>query len=319
MSFLFLLLSACGANYEQTEQSNITNKQEVAQTSANTTNVENISTGYINTNGQKYVELYSDTSEDSVISRMYDAEPITIYTIQNDWANVSYGGMTGYMKLKNISFSEPIETTEKPVTEQKIQEDSSIADKSKKETEKTTVVNNQINQSFEQINIIFLCDDDGFKVAQPVSYPSYLADNTLAWCSAQSIYIYSQPDINSSKREANMLYYGDVLSILGSVDDWYYIETDSGNGYPLHGYVKKSYITIGQTPVEPEPANATKGRVVVNSANVRSSPNKETSDNILFTVYQGAEFNVLDYDGYWYKINYNNTICYISHKMVEVW
>ena len=34
---------------------------------------------------------------------------------------------------------------------------------------------------------------------------------------------------------------------------------------------------------------------------------------------QSSSFDVLDYDGYWYKIDYNGTICYISHKMVDVW
>lgn len=281
----------------------------------------NISTGYVLVpNGEDYIELYSEFNGGSVIARMYSNEPITVYSIENNWANVSYGGMKGYVELQYISFSKPqdaetvqdIEPTEKQTEE--VQQSALMQ-----------VDNNNdnvpsIEQNIEQsVNIVFLNDKDGFEFAEPSYYPTYVSDNRDAWCSAQSIYIYSQPDISSHKREADMLYYGDTLTILGSVDDWYYIATDSGNGYDLHGYVKQSYITIGQTPVAPEPANATHGRVSADSANVRSSPNKETNDNVLFTVYEGAEFDILDYDGYWYKINYNGTICYISHKMVEVW
>lgn len=288
----------------------------------------NISTGYILTpNGEDYIELYSAINDGSVIARMYYSEPITVYSIENNWASISYGGMKGYVELQYISFSKPQDT--EAVQDTETVQDTESTEKETEEVQQSALMkvdNNKnddtpsINQNIEQsVNIVFINDKDGFQVAEPSYYPTYVSDNRSAWCSAQSIYIYSQPDTNSYKREADMLYYGDTLTILGSVDGWYYIATDSGNGYDLHGYVKQSYITIGQTPVAPEPVNATHGRVFAGSANVRSSPNKETSNNILFTVYEGAEFDVLDYDGYWYKINYNGTICYISHKMVEVW
>jgi len=83
------------------------------------------------------------------------------------------------------------------------------------------------------------------KLQKPTYYADYVSDvNRNAWCSAQSIYIFSQPDVNSEKREANMLYYGDTLTVEGSVGEWYYISTDSGNGYDLHGYVKQKYINL---------------------------------------------------------------------------
>ncbi|MCD7800662.1 MAG: SH3 domain-containing protein [Ruminococcus sp.] len=304
-----ITLSGCGT--DDTSNAEITPSDTVIETT--TIDTQNISTGYIVTNGQDYIELYNDTTGTNVISRMYDNESVTVYFIDGEWANISYGGMVGYVSLQNLSFTKhEVEVTTTTTTEVKIEE--------VKESDSSSSKDDDYNQNIEQnINIVFLNDNDGFEVAQPTSYSTYSSTNKEAWCSAESIYIYSQPTTNSSKREADMLYYGDSLTILGTVDDWYYISTDSGNGYDLHGYVKQGYITIGVTPVAEEPENASYGRVSVKSANVRSSPNKETNDNVLFTVYQGAEFTVLDYDGYWYKINYNGTICYISHKMVEVW
>lgn len=312
MIFSIVMLSACGEDLVQSA-----NKEE-SVSSQTTLDTQNISTGYVVTNGQSYVELYSNMEASNVISRMYDNEPVTVYSIQGDWANISYGGMVGYIKLQNLSFVES--TVVENTTVQTSEETSKKETESSAKEEKKSSENVQLNQNIEQnVNIVFLCDSDGFEYAQPTSYTSYVSSNENAWCSAESIYIYSQPDTSSHKREADMLYYGDVLTILGSVDGWYYIATDSGNGYDLHGYVKQKYITIGETPVAPEPVGATHGCVNVESANVRSSPNKETNDNVLFTIYKGEEFDVLDYDGYWYKIDYNGTICYISHKMVDVW
>jgi uncharacterized protein YgiM (DUF1202 family) len=338
MTLLLALSSFSGCDVISSLKSTDTTDSGVQQANVETAedstaeNSTNISTGYILLgDGEEYTELYSSSTDGSVIARMYADEPITVYSIDSDWANVSYGGMMGYVELQYISFSKPQakEDTTQKETESKSEETEKETESAKDDTSNNSSsddsdsgveVNNQINQNIEQsVNIVLVSDKDGFEYAEPTYYPAYVSDNRDAWCSAQSIYIYSQPDTSSYKREANMLYYGDTLTILGSVNGWYYIATDSGNGYDLHGYVKQSYITIGQTPVSPEPVNATYGRVSVSSANVRSSPNKETNSNVLFTVYQGAEFEVLDYDGYWYKINYNGTICYISHKMVEVW
>ncbi len=300
------LFTACGTDSKSASEESVN-----LETVVTTKNTENMSTGYVFTNGEEYIELISNVEDGNVIARMYDNEPITVYSIEGEWANISYGGMMGYIKLESLSFTKHEDVTE--TTEEVI-----------KETVKEEVEDNksveQINQNIEQsVNIVLISDSDGFQYAEPLSYPTYVADRRGAWCSAQSVYIYSHPTTSSSKREADMLYYGDTLDILGSVDGWYHIATDSGNGYDLHGYVQQKYITIGATPVAPEPQNASYGRVSVGSANVRSSPNKETNNNVMFTIYKGAEFTVLSYDGYWYKINYNGTICYISHKMVEVW
>lgn len=274
-----------------------------------------LSVGYINlTNGENSVDLYSDTDETSVLAKMFQDDPITIYSIDGEWATVGYGGTKGVVRLESISFSEPSQEENEESSEKTINEPANAESKLQEND------NSSANEDIT-INIMFFMDDDGFEVAKPLSYHDYVEEHDArnAWCSVESIYIYSQPDVNSAKREANMLYYGDELTVLGTVDDWYYISTDSGNGYDLHGYVAKKYITFGDSPAAPENANATHGCVSVNSANVRSTPNKETNDNVLFALKKGDEFDVLSYDGYWYKIVYQGTVCYISHKMVEVW
>ena len=307
-------------------------EETVAPTQENANkNSQSVSVGYIIlTANQDATDLYAEMDDNSqVLSKMFHSEPVSVFSINGDWANISYGGTQGYVKIENISFTKPESISNEPVQSENaipvepvanIENSGNIPDVNHTNADSgNALVNNQISN---EINIVLISDSDGFQVADPVpSYSNYVPENSgrNAWCSAESVYIYAQPSKSSAKREANMLYYGDSLTVLGAVDGWYYISTDSGNGYDLHGYVGQSYITYGESPAAPENPNATKGYVSVASANVRSSPNKETDNNILFTLYEGDSFEVLSYDGYWYKISYNGTTCYISHKMVEVW
>ncbi len=301
-----LLFSGCGIG-DLKKQTTASVPEETTAPETSPKAEENISVGYINVpDDETAVDLYSEAEGGTVLAKMFHQDPVTVYSIAADWAKISYGGMMGFVELKYLSFTEPtevIQTTEAQTTEQPT----------------AAAANNSPANIEQNVNVIFISDGDGFQIAEPTYYADYVSDVRNAWCSAQSIYIFSQPDVNSEKREANMLYYGDTLTVEGSVGEWYYISTDSGNGYDLHGYVKQKYITFGDSPAAPEPANATHGCVNVGSANVRSSPNKENNSNVLFTLHQGDTFDVLSYDGYWYQINYNGTICYISHKMVEVW
>lgn len=304
-------LTACGTS---PAPENSQTKAEI-ETTAPAAEKADISTGYIITNGQDYIELHKNADDADTIARMYEGEAVTIYSINSEWADISYGGMRGYVKLSYISFSKPEEKNEIPAETAARNQQAELTETA----EPVPAVQNNVQNN--NIQILFYVDNDGVEVAEPTYYASYMAehDSIAAWCSAQSVYIYSQPTTDSYKREADMLYYGDVCYIIGSVDGWYYISTDSGSGYDLHGYVKQKYITTGATPVAPEPANASYGRVSAGSANVRSSPDKSDNSNVLFSLSKGDEFEVISYDGYWYKINYNGTICYISHKMVEVW
>lgn len=299
------------------------------QTDANA-GTNSVSVGYIVlAEGQDAADLYADMDTSQVLSKMFHGEPVSVFSINGDWANISYGGTQGYVKIENVSFSKPASDATGAVQEAGQSVNTVPAEPamnitgggavSNPESNGNALVDNQIHN---EVNIVFLSDGDGFQIADPVaSYSGYVPESSgrNAWCSAESVYIYAQPSKSSAKREANMLYYGDSVKVLGAVDGWYYISTDSGNGYDLHGYVGQSYITYGESPAPPENANATRGCVSVASANVRSSPNKETNDNVLFTLYKGDTFDVLSYDGYWYQISYNGTVCYISHKMVDVW
>ncbi|MCM1507053.1 MAG: SH3 domain-containing protein [Ruminococcus flavefaciens] len=315
-----------GTSCGKSESSEITSRSDVSQSESQVS----VSVGYITLkDGEKSADL-CDNMNGNVIVKMFSGDAVTVYSINADWAKVNYGGKDGYMKLENLSFSEPEQSSEVSVetsaneTPSEVPENTAppaVQEQSVPETEKAVDNNISINNT-NQIEIVFLTDIDGFQVADPVhSYPKYSPEPTYmdGYCNAYSVYIYSQPDTNSIKRETDMLYNGDPVKILGSVNGWYYISTDNGSNGELHGYVSQSYITVGKNEVQKINYNATQGQVKDGmTAWVNYTPSK--TDNIE-TLSGGTTFTIIgNANDYWYNISYyDGKTGWISYKMVDVW
>lgn len=331
-SFILICLSAMMI-FTSCGQTNLTQKDSNADSyySKSESDVDSVSVGYIVLkNNEKSADLY-DTENGNVIVKMFSGDAVTVYSINAEWAKINYGGKDGYMKLENLSFREPEPTTELSGVYSEtysnevvaaVTENTALpvtAEQSVSEVEKVADNNISINN---QIEIVFLTDRDGFQVADPVrSYPKYAPEPTYTdgYCNAYSVYIYSQPDTNSIKRETDMLYSGDPVKILGSVNGWYYISTDNGSNGELHGYVSQSYITIGKNDVQKINYSATQGQVKDGmTAWVNNTPSK--TDNIE-TLSGGTTFTIIgNANDYWYKISYyDDKTGWISYKMVDVW
>lgn len=285
-----------------------------------------VSVGYIALKtGEKSADLY-DSKDGNVIVKMFSGDAVTVYSIDAEWAKVNYGGKDGFMKLENLSFSESEPSAEVPAVPAESAVEVTVAPVESvpvqaPEPEKTADNNISINNT-NQIEIVFLTDRDGFQVADPVqSYPKYTPESTYmdGYCNAYSVYIYSQPDTNSIKRETDMLYSGDPVKIIGSVNGWYYISTDNGSNGELHGYVSQAYITVGKNEVQKINYSATQGQVKDGmTAWVNYTPNK--TDNIE-TLSGGTTFTIIgNANDYWYNISYyDGKTGWISYKMVDVW
>lgn len=323
-----MICTSCG-------QANLTQKDSNADSyySESESNVDSISVGYIVLKkDEKSADLY-DAENGNIIVKMFSGDAVTVYSINAEWAKINYGGKDGYMKLENLSFSEPESMAEVSVVYSETSSNEVVAavaentappateKQSVPEVEKVADNNISINNT-NQIEIVFLTDRDGFQVADPVrSYPKYAPEPTYTdgYCNAYSVYIYSQPDTNSIKRETDMLYNGDLVKILGSVNGWYYISTDNGSNGELHGYVSQSYITIGKNDVQKINYSATQGKVKDGmTAWVNYTPCK--TDNIE-TLSGGTTFTIIgNANDYWYNISYyDGKTGWISYKMVDVW
>ncbi len=321
-----LSVSSCGLlkQEEESDKSSLTQEQDEKKDGS-------VSVGYIVLkSGEKSADLY-DEIDGNVIVKMFDGDMITVYSIDSEWAKVNYGGKDGYVKIEYISFSEPQEKEEE--AEDKADEseaDAVSAEVSVEAPEVSEAVNTPESDLSEKIEInnnntieiVYMSDIDGFQVADPVqSYPKYVPEQTYTdgYCNTYAAYIYSIPDVNSVKRETDMLYSGDPVKILGSVNGWYYIATDNGSNGELHGYVSQSYISIGKNEVQKINYSATQGQVKDGmTAWVNYTPSK--TDNIE-TLSGGTTFTIIgNANDYWYQISYGDgKTGWISYKMVDVW
>ncbi|MBR6108053.1 MAG: SH3 domain-containing protein [Oscillospiraceae bacterium] len=311
---LSVCMSGCAAKGEAEESRQTGNSESAAAEAPAESKVTEeiveaqISAAFIDAGDQQYVSLFQQPDSSSVvIARLYTGDEVSLYGLEGEWSRISVEGLRGYVLNQSIVFKKPEaqQTTAAPETTVR--------------TEQSTAAAAQ-TQAPANITIVLKYDSQG--IALPSSYPEYesYSDTRNGYCSAHACNMYKTASRNGPKREVEMLYEGDAVTIHGEYNDMYYLGTDSGSGFDYLGYVPKEYIKIGTPPPsERKNYNAVAGIVDATSCHLRSTPTKETSDNIVATVYKGFEFEVISFDGFWYYIRYDGGTAYISHKMVKVW
>lgn len=100
---------------------------------------------------------------------------------------------------------------------------------------------------------------------------------------------------------------GDKIEILGEENGFYRVRTSSGTT----GYVSKKYVTIPEnskipsSKVDIPPKTTVKVENSNSRLNFRNAPNSSSSNNIIGSIDNGAELDVLDRSGDWTKVRYN--------------
>lgn len=279
---------------------------------------------------EEYVEMKSSIENGSVLCRLYTNDEVIFNRSEQQWANISANGFTGYVELNNISFSAveiPAETV--PPTQAETPAKVQAQEQAEAETPAVPVqaidngsqginIENKIENKIENIiNIEFALDDFQVKYATPLSYPKYVENKNEGYCIVESCYIFSEPSSDSYKDVKYMVYKDSGVEILGTVDDWYFIRRDFGSQSYRIGYVPKSYIAIGKSP-EIAPSICSQVKVSKGSACINRYPKICEGDDVLGYAKQGQVYDVYDLiDNYWYKISYGSGYAYISHKMVD--
>lgn len=269
--------------------------------------------------GAEYVELKQMPESDTALCRLYANDEVILNKIDGTYANITVNGFTGYVELSSISFS-VIETQAETQAET---ESETQAEQAETPAETAVAVDNSSqginieNKIENNITIEFALDDFDVKYATPLSYPKYVEDKTEGYCIVESCYIFSEPSSSSYKDVKYMVYKDSGVEILGSVDDWYFIRRDFGSQSYRIGYVPKSYIALGKSP-EVAPSLCSQVIVSKGSACINRYPKICEGSDVLGYAKQGQVYDVYDLiDNYWYKISYNGSYAYISHKMVD--
>ena len=281
-----------------------------------------ISTGYIDAGGSDYVPLFQHADSQSVvIARLYTGDAIDIMALEGQWYRLSVGELIGYVPAVNVVFQKPADTTAAPAVTTAADTSQTAPPAAAAQPPQTTAKPAQTAAAAPPAPAAVHLEYASDGVALPSSYPGYSAYNseTEGYCKVSSCKMYKTPSTDSPKREVEMLYKDDPVTIYGEYNGYYYLGTESGGGYDWYGYVQKKNITVGTAPLSyRKNYQATHGYVDANSCHVRSTPSKESSSNIMDTVYNGMEFTINSFDGFWYNINYYGGTGYISYKMVIV-
>ncbi len=121
--------------------------------------------------------------------------------------------------------------------------------------------------------------------------------------------------------QANM---GDIVTILDEKDDWYKIETKSGQtGYIISVYVKIAEPLKPTEPIQPPPAipqytvtdMSSEGTVAGNTVNMREHPT--TTSGVVALLQKGTVVKITGHvNNEWYRVEYNNSKGFMSTDFV---
>ncbi|HHU64408.1 MAG TPA: SH3 domain-containing protein [Clostridiales bacterium] len=120
-------------------------------------------------------------------------------------------------------------------------------------------------------------------------------------------------------------YPGEVYDVIGKSGDFYKIKLSSSKTAYVHNSVVKFSSSSGSgssSPKDPPPATEDLGKVKVNVktvANVRSKPTLADDKTVVGTVKAGEQFNVVAFEGEFFKINTSKYGQVYIHKSVVVY
>ena len=120
-------------------------------------------------------------------------------------------------------------------------------------------------------------------------------------------------------------YPGQVYDVIGKSGDFYKIKLSSSKTAYVHNSVVKFSSSSGSgssSPKDPPPATEDLGKVKVNVktvANVRSKPTLADDKTVVGTVKAGEQFNVVAFEGEFFKINTSKYGQVYIHKSVVVY
>lgn len=237
------------------------------------------------------VRLRNGASSDSAaITSASKGEQVEVIGEEGDWYQVVFEGTTGYMSKEYIETDYSSSQPETP-------------------TETTTEPEPTTGE-------IPATDTPSDTTEEPTEEPS-----TVTF--AKNTNLRYLPNFTS--RVKAVAQEGATYTVRGSLNNWVKVSNESNSGWVLksaiEGTLEENAVSVPetpQTPTEPEAPqepveDLAKGRVIVESARVRETPNGE----ILGSLPNGTEVVILSENDGWYEINtmeYGE--CYIAERLI---
>jgi len=238
------------------------------------------------------VRIRNGASGDSTaITSLGQGEQVEVIGEEGNWYHIKYGDIEGYMSKDYIETDYSSDTTtETPVATETTSETSGTTEN------QTETSSSETTQTAE--------------VPQTVTFEN---DTNLRYLP------------NFTSRVKAVATSGATYTVRGSLNNWVKVSNNINTGWVLKSVIDGTFQEETKEPEvpvseEPEaPAEKTqeehaKGRVIVESARVRETPDGE----ILGSLPEGTEVVILSVENDWYKIN---TLefgdCYIAERLIH--
>ena len=111
---------------------------------------------------------------------------------------------------------------------------------------------------------------------------------------------------------------GQVVQVVGEVQDWYRVKLNEGFAYINKDYVSRGTNNTANLPQSIQTESVQQnGTYIVDAAVLRVRTGPANYHPVIGGVLKGQSLQVVDIENGWYKIKYNNRTGYVSGEFVK--
>lgn len=292
------------------------------------------SSSYTVTADVLHVRAGSSTSHD-IISRVYNGQSLNVIGEENGWFKINHNGKTGYVSGEFVSKNGATNSNVSTGGNNKVTADvlrvrtgpstSSSVSGRVYEGQTLNVIgeengwvkikhNGQIGYVSGQFvsGVSSNNNNDNQTTVQPASGNYTVNVSSLRVRTGPST---SHPTVGSVKK-------GQVVQVVGEVQDWFKINYAGQTAYLSKDYVTKGGSNENVTQGNNQGQNnnvtvQTGGTYVVNATSLRVRTGPATYHSVIGGVLNGTTLNVIGSEGSWFKVNYQGKTGYVSSEFMK--
>ncbi|MCW9132844.1 SH3 domain-containing protein [Bacillus paramycoides] len=285
-----------------------------------------------------HVRAGSSTSHD-IISRVYNGQSLNVIGEENGWFKINHNGQTGYVSSEFVSKNGATNNNVSTGGNNKVTADvlrvrtgpstSSSVSGRVYEGQALNVIgqengwvkikhNGQVGYVSSQFvsgassNTGSTNSNNNEATVQPASGNYTVNVSSLRVRTGPST---SHPTVGSVKQ-------GQVVQVVGEVQDWFKINYAGQTAYLSKDYVTKGGSNENVTQGNNQGQNnnvtvQTGGTYVVNATSLRVRTGPATYHSVIGGVLNGTTLNVIGSEGSWFKVNYQGKTGYVSSEFMK--
>lgn len=282
-----------------------------------------------------HVRAGSSTSHD-IISRVYNGQTLNVIGEENGWFKINHNGKTGYVSGEfvskngkktnnNVSTGGNNKVTADVLRVRTAPNTSSSVSGRVYEGQTLNVIGQE--NGWVKINhngkVGYVSGEFVSGVSSNAGSSNNNTNNTVKPASGNytvnvsSLRVRTGP--STSHTTIGSVKKGQVVQVVGEVQDWFKI-----NYAGQTAYLSKDYVTKGGSNENATQGNnqdnvtvQTGGTYVVNATSLRVRTGPATYHSVIGGVLNGTKLNVVGSEGSWFKVNYQGKTGYVSSEFVK--